>query len=218
MGQSSVQCHLGYSLSPTNTINFRTSSPLPIETLNIFFFLLGLGFELRTSYLQSRCFTAWAMPFNLPASTSWVAGIIDVKQHAWRMFLILLRIYLKLGTGAHACNPSYSGGRDQEDRGSKPAQAKCSRDPISKKPITKGWWSGSRWRPWVQTPVPKKYIYIYLEENLLGHIVNLVSVWGTAKPFSKTIAPFHIPINSIWGFQVPNPFQHWRCLSSQLAQ
>jgi hypothetical protein len=24
---------------------------------------------------------------------------------------------------AHACNPSYSGGREQEDRGSKPAQA-----------------------------------------------------------------------------------------------
>jgi hypothetical protein len=32
-----------------------------------------------------------------------------------------------------ACNPSYSGGRDQEDRGLKPAQAKSSRDPISKK-------------------------------------------------------------------------------------
>jgi hypothetical protein len=27
---------------------------------------------------------------------------------------------------AHACNPSYSGGRDQEDRGSKPAQANSS--------------------------------------------------------------------------------------------
>jgi hypothetical protein len=25
---------------------------------------------------------------------------------------------------AHICNPSYSGGRDQEDRGSKPAQGK----------------------------------------------------------------------------------------------
>jgi hypothetical protein len=25
---------------------------------------------------------------------------------------------------AHACNPRYSGGRDQEDHGSKPAQAK----------------------------------------------------------------------------------------------
>jgi hypothetical protein len=32
---------------------------------------------------------------------------------------------------AHACNPSHSAGRDQEVRGSKPAQA--SRDPIWKK-------------------------------------------------------------------------------------
>jgi hypothetical protein len=38
---------------------------------------------------------------------------------------------------AQACNPSYSGGRDQEDRGWKPAWAKSSRDPISKTPITK---------------------------------------------------------------------------------
>jgi hypothetical protein len=38
---------------------------------------------------------------------------------------------------ARACNPYYSGGRDQEDRGSKPAQANSSRDPISKKTITK---------------------------------------------------------------------------------
>jgi hypothetical protein len=42
---------------------------------------------------------------------------------------------------AHACNPSYSGGRDQEDHDSKPAWAKSSQDPILKKPITKrGWW------------------------------------------------------------------------------
>jgi hypothetical protein len=33
---------------------------------------------------------------------------------------------------AHICNPSYSGGRDQEDCGSKPAQANISQDPISK--------------------------------------------------------------------------------------
>jgi hypothetical protein len=38
---------------------------------------------------------------------------------------------------AHDCNPSYSGVSDQEDRGSKPAQANSLRDPISKKPITK---------------------------------------------------------------------------------
>jgi hypothetical protein len=38
---------------------------------------------------------------------------------------------------AHACNPRDSGGRDQEDRGSKPAQANSSQDPILKTPITK---------------------------------------------------------------------------------
>jgi hypothetical protein len=38
---------------------------------------------------------------------------------------------------AHACNPSYSGGRDQEDHSSKPARANSLQDPISKKPITK---------------------------------------------------------------------------------
>jgi hypothetical protein len=37
---------------------------------------------------------------------------------------------------AHACNPSYSGGRD-EDCSSKPAWANRLRDTISKKPFTK---------------------------------------------------------------------------------
>jgi hypothetical protein len=36
----------------------------------------------------------------------------------------------------HACNPSYSGGRDQEDHGWKPAQANL-RNLIWKIPITK---------------------------------------------------------------------------------
>jgi hypothetical protein len=40
---------------------------------------------------------------------------------------------------AHAYNPSYSGGRDQEDRGSKPAQANSSVTPYLKnKPHKKG--------------------------------------------------------------------------------
>jgi hypothetical protein len=34
-------------------------------------------------------------------------------------------------------NPSCSGSSDQEDRGSRPAQANSSQDPISKKPNTK---------------------------------------------------------------------------------
>jgi hypothetical protein len=38
---------------------------------------------------------------------------------------------------AHACNPSYSGGRDQEHLGLKPGWANSSPDPILKMPITK---------------------------------------------------------------------------------
>jgi hypothetical protein len=37
---------------------------------------------------------------------------------------------------AHTCNPSYSGGRDEEDNRSKPAQANSSQNTISKKTIT----------------------------------------------------------------------------------
>jgi hypothetical protein len=36
---------------------------------------------------------------------------------------------------AHACNPSYSGSREQEDHGSKPAQANSLQDTILKNPV-----------------------------------------------------------------------------------
>jgi hypothetical protein len=45
---------------------------------------------------------------------------------------------------AHSYNPSFSGGRDQEDHSSKTAPANSSTDPITKLSNTrKGWWSGS---------------------------------------------------------------------------
>jgi hypothetical protein len=67
---------------------------------------------------------------------------------------------------AHACNPSYSGGRQQEDCSSKPAWANSLQDPISKKHFTKkGWWSGSRCKPWVQTSVLQKKRVI----NIIDH-------------------------------------------------
>jgi hypothetical protein len=49
------------------------------------------------------------------------------------MVILINAIYMV----THTCNPSYSGDRDQENRGSKPAQANSSRDPMLKKPITK---------------------------------------------------------------------------------
>jgi hypothetical protein len=39
---------------------------------------------------------------------------------------------IRSGAVPQVCNPSYLGGRDQENSGSRPAQAKnCSQDPIS---------------------------------------------------------------------------------------
>jgi hypothetical protein len=35
---------------------------------------------------------------------------------------------------AHICNPSYSGGRDQDNHGSRPGWTNSLRDPISKSP------------------------------------------------------------------------------------
>jgi hypothetical protein len=38
---------------------------------------------------------------------------------------------------AHTCNPNYSGGKDQEDCGLKPAWANSSQDPLLKKALHK---------------------------------------------------------------------------------
>jgi hypothetical protein len=46
---------------------------------------------------------------------------------------------------AHVCNPSYSGGREQEDHGLKPARANSLTDPISENLITGlGLWLSGR--------------------------------------------------------------------------
>jgi hypothetical protein len=50
---------------------------------------------------------------------------------------------------AHTYNPSYTGGRDQEDRGSKPVPKIVPWDPILKTPIPKkGWWGGPEPQYW----------------------------------------------------------------------
>jgi hypothetical protein len=55
-------------------------------------------------------------------------------------FKILIANIIIVPPVAHACNPSYSGDRDQEDPGLKSALANSSQDPFSTKPFTrKGW-------------------------------------------------------------------------------
>jgi hypothetical protein len=69
------------------------------------------------------------------------------KKNSSKPFFASLRIIWSQALVAHACNPSYSGDRDQEDGSSKPAWANSSRDLILKKTYHKtGWWSGSSGR------------------------------------------------------------------------
>jgi hypothetical protein len=82
---------------------------------------------------------------------------------------------------AHAYNPSYSGGSDQEDHGSKPAWANSLWDPISTKPITKKVEGGGEAMMW-----PK--------EQVLG-----------SKPSTTHTKPLklHVPLESqdgCWSF------------------
>jgi hypothetical protein len=51
-----------------------------------------------------------------------------------------VKIFSSWAPVAHPCNPSYSGGRAQEDLSSKSAQADSSRDPTLKKCFTKKGW------------------------------------------------------------------------------
>jgi hypothetical protein len=90
-------------------------------------------------------------------------GLIAAPTQKWHisppLWLHWSNLTIKLGwvQVAHACNASYSGGRDQEDHSSKPARGNSPWDPILKKSTTKeGLWSGSSCRPWVQAPVPQK--------------------------------------------------------------
>jgi hypothetical protein len=81
---------------------------------------------------------------------------------------------------AHTCNPSYSGGRDQEDGGWNSAWANSSWYSILKKPITKkGWRSDSKRRHWVQTPVS------HTKKNSWSPTMDILHVWSClSKPAS----------------------------------
>jgi hypothetical protein len=53
------------------------------------------------------------------------------KSGVWKTCSEVIKIVLGLGVVAHAYNPSYSGGGDLEDHGSRPAQTKTYQDPVS---------------------------------------------------------------------------------------
>jgi hypothetical protein len=79
--------------------------------------------------------------------------IITLINIIWTIF----KKCMKGGSVTHACNPSYSEGRDQEDFSSKPAWANSLWDPILKNPSPKiGLVEWLKVKAWVQTLVPPK--------------------------------------------------------------
>jgi hypothetical protein len=73
--------------------------------------------------------------------------------------LFLIHWSLSQAPMAHVCNPIYSGGRDQEDLGLKPAWANTSRPYLKKTHYKNRQMEWLECRHWVQAPVlwKKKY-------------------------------------------------------------
>jgi hypothetical protein len=95
---------------------------------------------------------------------------------------------------AHTCNPSYSGGRAQEDHSSKPAQANTLRDTISEKTLEKkGWWRGLRCRPRVQASILKKKLHNHSATFREGNFnLNFPLIYYTSKKACLISPNFHI--------------------------
>jgi hypothetical protein len=82
---------------------------------------------------------------------------------------------------AHTYNPSYSGGKDEEDWGSKAGQANSSRDPISKKNpsqkraggVAQG--IGPEFKPQYYKIHIYVYVFIYKHINIHTHTHIILS-------------------------------------------
>jgi hypothetical protein len=108
---------------------------------------------------------------------------------------------------AHAYNPSYSGGRDQEDLGLKPTQANSLWDPISKIASTKkGWWSDPSGRvPAEQVWGPEfklQYNHQKKKKNGVGRVnggdeSEWIWLMGLAYIWNRTMKPFPAVLNGM---------------------
>jgi hypothetical protein len=77
------------------------------------------------------------LPKSFPTSRDSIVGERMWKTKSQPQKTLSTRVEESRSPVAHACNPSYSEGREEKDCGSKPAQANSWRDPIAKNPSQK---------------------------------------------------------------------------------
>jgi hypothetical protein len=85
-------------------------------------------YKTKHNHIQTRCRTSYNSGMTL-----WNSG---KENHRASVISHNIRCEGSQAPVAHTCNPSYSGGRDQEDCGPTPAQANTSAKPYLEKPFT----------------------------------------------------------------------------------
>jgi hypothetical protein len=137
---------------PTQWPRWASVSNVPIVVIVIIIIIIKTFSERVQSIYCEKCFPLHTIQINLmrPACQS------SLGFYRWGNWGI--KTGSKPVLVAHACNPSYSGSRDQEDCSSKPAQENSSQDPILKNNRAGGMTQVvehclASLRPWVQTPV-----------------------------------------------------------------
>jgi hypothetical protein len=145
---------------------------------------------------------------------SWIK--IAVLPQLWRMNVSWVPV-------VHACNPSCSGGRDQEDCSSKPAQANHSWHPISNIPNKKkGCWTGSSDRvPVYQVQGPEfKFQYHKKRKNVSHALVTHSCDPGYLRGWNQEDHDSRpAQANSSWDpiSKITRAKWTWRCGSSSRA-
>jgi hypothetical protein len=92
---------------------------------------------------------------------------------------------------AYTYKPSYSGGRDQENHGSKPVWANSSPDLISKKPfIEKGWWSVQGVDPEFKPQYHKKTKPTHITQNTTTYNSTSVNILVLSPSIDFVHFPF----------------------------
>jgi hypothetical protein len=92
--------------------------------LLLFVCVCGTGFEFRVSFWWDRQSIAWAMLSALQL-------LLLTYFNELKFGRMTSKVSIWLGTVAQTCNPSFLGGRNQEDHSSSLTWAKSSQDPSS---------------------------------------------------------------------------------------